>query len=253
MISLESAKERRAKIDAQLRPLGVEYRFFEAVDCSNGFAYFRSYDERQYLINTGRRATPGEVACFASHRCLWKQAVSMDKPILVLEDDAEIEANLSAALTETQRLIQRYGFIRLQNDFFGRNKKSVPVREAGPFTLNHYATYPFGAMGYAISPSVAAAFVDASQVLTAPVDSFIKVFWEHGRPLYGLSPYSVMGGDLSRRTTIGHRARAEMNIKMTLERRLKKAGRWIKRRRFNAAHRPAPAGSIWLTPKRTSG
>jgi len=161
----------------------------------------------------------------------------MREPIVILEDDAVITKNFSAALTETQRLIQWYGFIRLQDDTRDRKIKRLPVSMAGGlFTLMYYATYPYGAMAYAISPSAAAAFVDASKVLTGPVDHFIKLFWEHGQPLYGLSPCPVVWGDQSDRTTIGHRAREEINIKLSLRRRLKKAHRWIQRRRFNAVH-----------------
>lgn len=235
VISLTSASERRASIDAQLRPLGVDYRFFDAVGGHDGFDHFNRYDERQHLINMGRKPIPGEVGCFASHRCLWKQVVSIDEPIVILEDDAVITENFAVALTKTERLIQQYGFIRLQNYLRDRGIKKLQIGRAGPFTLVYYATYPFGAMAYAISPSTAAAFVKASNVLTGPVDQFIKLFWEHGQPLYGLSPYPVVWGDQSARTTIGHRARGEMNLNLSLRKRLKKARRWIQRRRFNAA------------------
>jgi len=240
VISLKSAKERRASIDAQLRPLAVDYRFFDAVGGDDGFDHFEHYDEQQHLVNMGRKPIPGEVACFASHRCLWKQAVSMDEPIVVLEDDALTAENFSAALIETQQVVQQYGFIRLQSNFRARSIKKLPVSMAGPFTLLYYETYPFGAMAYAISPSAAAAFVEASEVLTGPVDHFIKLFWEHRQPLYGLSPYPVVWGDQSDRTTIGHRERGKKDIKLNLRRRLKKAHRWIQRRRFNAAQPYGP-------------
>ncbi len=239
VISLRSAATRRANLEPQLASLGIEYSLFDAIDGRSGFDYFQRYDEEEFLINTGRRATPYEVACFASHRCLWKKAVSMDEPIIVLEDDAEIEDDFPAALSETKRLIHQYGFIRLQNDFSRRYKKRVPVRRVGPFMLNYYATYPYGAMGYVISPGAAAALVNASETLTAPVDAFIKLFWEHGQPLYGLYPFPVLWGDLAHETMIGSRDRQPMNLKTRLTRRLKKAGRWIERRKFNLAHQPS--------------
>lgn len=142
--------------------------------------------------------------------------------------------NFAVALTETERLVRQYGFIRLQSDSRGRGIRKSPVRKAGPFTLIYYATYPFGAMAYVISSSAAAAFIEASKVVTGPVDHFIKLFWEHGQPLYGLSPYPVVWGDQSDRTTIGHRTRGELNINLLLRKRLKKAHRWILRRKFNA-------------------
>ena len=238
VISLKSATDRRANIAPQLGDLGIDYQFFDAIERDHGFDHFDGYDERQHRMNMGRLASPGEAACFASHRSLWKESVTTNEPIAILEDDSELEKNFPAALIQAQRLINKYGFIRLQNDFSGRHKKKIPVREAGSFTLNYYATYPFGAMGYVISPAVAAAFLDASRVLTAPVDAFIKQFWEHDQALYGLFPFSVMWGDFANRTTIGIRDRESLDFNLRLARRSKKIDRWIKRWKFNRVKKP---------------
>ena len=238
VISLRNASERRANIEPQLVRQGIDYRFFDAIEADSGFDHFQGYDEQRYLINTGRQASEGEVACFASHRCLWKQAVETNEPIVVLEDDSELEDNFPAALQETERLIEKYGFIRLQNDFSGRHKRRVPIHAAGPFVLNYYESYPHGAMGYAISPRVAAAMLEASHVVAAPADSFIKLYWEHGQPLYGLTPYSIMWGDFTYQTMIGVRTREPADIRIRLRRRFMKVVRWVGRWRFNLTHRP---------------
>ncbi len=47
-------------------------------------------------------------------------------------------------------MVHRYGFISLQNNLRGRNLRRVSVSKSGLFTLNYYATYPFGAKAYAI-------------------------------------------------------------------------------------------------------
>ena len=238
VINLKGARERRENIVSQFSSLGTKFQFYEAVEPDDAFVSFDGYDEKRYLLNTGRKASPGEAACFASHRNLWKHAISIEEPIIVLEDDSELDENFDAAVNATATLIEQCGFIRLQNDFSGRHKKKTPVTKIGRFTLNYFATYPFGTMGYAISPTTAAAFLDSSRILSAPVDSFIKLFWEHGHPLYGLAPYAVVWGDLSRRTTIKRRERERTSIGMKLLRRRKKASDWVRRWRFNQRHRP---------------
>jgi len=84
-------------------------------------------------------------------------------------------------------------------------------------------------MVYAVSPASAAGLVDTSRNLAAPVDAFIKLYWEYGQPLFGLTPYSVMWGDLRYRTTIGRRERTPTEIKVNTLRRYKEASGWPRR------------------------
>ena len=73
-------------------------------------------------------------------------------------------------------------------------------------------------------------------VTVTPVDSFVKLFWEHGQPLYGLLPYSVTGSALALESTIGERSWAGSGPTVVWAHRLTKAERWIKRRRFNSVN-----------------
>ena len=250
VINLEASKDRRASIDAQLGPLGIAYEFFDAIDERRGRDFFAAYDEKKYLANTGRTASATEAACFASHLCLWKHSVQSNQPIVVLEDDAEINTNFVAALTEVDRLIHRYEFIRLQSHGPSRHVRRTQVEEAGEFSLYYYERCPFGAMAYAIGPRAAAAFVDKSRVLAAPVDLFIKNFWEHGQPLFGLSPSPVKGSALSASSTIKHRENSKTGARVRAARILNKLKSTISRARFNLAYEAAsraerrPAGEL---------
>ncbi len=238
VINLRRALERRRRICGRLAELSIPYSLFNAVEAEAGFGCFDGYDEEAFLVNTGRRATPGEAACFASHRALWRRASRTDAPLVVLEDDAVVENCFPGALAEIAKLIDRFGFIRLQNDFSGRHKRRVLARKAGAFDLNYYLTYPFGAMGYAISSRVAARFLNQSKTLTMPVDAFIKNFWEHGQPLYGLYPFAIEWDALSYESSIGERERENLDLRIASWRKATKLARWIERLRFNMAHRP---------------
>ncbi len=238
IINLRSAVVRRRRITSRLAELSIPYYVFSAVEAEAGFDQFNHYDEKAFLVNMGRRATGGEAACFASHRALWRRASRTRSAIVVLEDDAVIQDSFPEALARIAELIDKFGFIRLQNDFSGRHKRRVSVQRVGSFELNYYLTFPFGAMGYAISSTVATSFLNQSEKLSMPVDSFIKNFWEHGHPLYGLYPFTIEWDALSYESSIGARERERLDLRVASWRKATKLVRWVERYRFNLAHRP---------------
>jgi glycosyl transferase family 25 len=237
VINLQESAERRASMRLQLTQLDLAFTFFEAVDASRGFSSFAAYDERKYLANTGRRASPEEAACFASHLCLWKHCVASGEPMLILEDDAEILPSFLAALAEIEGLIQVHGFIRVQEHGPSRHIRTELVKKAGAFDLHYFASCPFGAMAYAISPRVAAAFIERSSVLSAPVDVFIRKFWEHGQPLFGLSPGPIASSPLSSLSTIKQREKGRTTPSVRFSRIGNKANGIVGRIFFNLAYR----------------
>ena len=203
VISLVRSDLRRAHVDNQMRIQSVPYQFFDAVDGKAGYrTSFERYDQTQFILRTGRDARPGEVGCFASHRELWKDCVASNEPFSILEDDIELSPSFAAALEASQRLICRFGFIRLQVE---HRAKSLKLVDTDQFALHFYTKVPHGAAGYCISPEVAKIFLDATTTLTMPVDVFIKYVWEHRQPIFGLLPYTVGPSWMATRSTIGAR------------------------------------------------
>ena len=240
VINLRESLDRRAHIAAQLDPLGVPYEVFEAVEGPHGISFFAGYDERKYIANTGRVASPTEAACFASHASLWQRCAASGAPIVVLEDDAAISPSFPEALRVAEKLIRQYGFIRLQEDegpSRSQHVRSIPVERHGSLTLSYCTRVPFGAMAYAMSPEVAARFLAKSAVLTGPVDLFIKKFWEHGQPVFALEPGCVRGSDFSIRSTIEQREKGALDVRWRLKRTLIKLDNGLSRARFNLAYR----------------
>lgn len=235
VISLQASFDRRASIEAQLAPFGVDYTFFRAVEGPRGYQHFEEYDERAYLINTGRVATAGEVGCYASHLCLWQQCARQNESIVIMEDDAHLKPGFPASLGEADKLIQKCGFIRLQSDRPQSNRPSRAKRKAilstGAFTLYLFSHYPYGALCYAIAPRVARAFVECSRAFREPVDSFIKKPWIHGAPLFGLAPYPAFGRPFE--STIGQRAKNKPTVSLRTSRALKKLSNLAHKTKFN--------------------
>ncbi|NNC76310.1 MAG: glycosyltransferase family 25 protein [Woeseiaceae bacterium] len=204
VISLPTQSERRAYIRAQFERMGVEFAFFDAVDARRKqVEYFRAFDIRRFQLNTGRNPLTTEIGCYASHLMLWRTCMILGEPIIILEDDACLDDLFATAMTFVERRIETLGFVRLET-----NPKSLgPTVTLGKsFSAQYCHSYPFSAMAYAISPSVAQTFVEQSDVFHSPVDKFIKDFWVHGQPLYQLSPHVVRESDLGVATsTIGTR------------------------------------------------
>lgn len=204
VISLPTQSERRAFIRAQFESMDLPFTFFDAVDVRRRQVdYFRAFDVRRFELNTGRNPLTAEIGCYASHLTLWRTCLVLDEPILILEDDAALDARFENALPFVEREIGSLGFVRLES-----NKKRLgPTVAAGSaFSARYCHSYPFSAMAYALSPVVARSFIEHSQTFAAPVDKFIKDFWVHQQPLYQLSPAVVAESDVGiRTTTIGKR------------------------------------------------
>lgn len=204
VISLPTQSQRRAFIRAQFERMSLPFSFFDAVDVRRRQTeYFRAFDVRRFELNTGRHPLTAEISCYASHLTLWRTCRILDEPIIILEDDAALGEGFEDAVRFVERRIASLGFVRLET-----NKKRLgPTVSTGhTFSARYCHSYPFSAMAYALSPSVAKSFIEHSHTFHAPVDKFIKDFWVHRQPLYQLSPAVVAESDIGIRTsTIGTR------------------------------------------------
>ncbi len=218
---------------------GLIIKFLDARDGRAGVdQFFKAYDEEQFLLQTGRQAVPGEIGCYASHVAAWEMCVAGGEPVVVLEDDAQLAANFVAALRQCERFIEECGFIRLQTEWKGRKKLLLQAGDG--FSLYRYSKYPHSAAGYVITPRVARVFCRESAVLSAPVDVFMKKFWEHKQPMYGLAPYPVDESVRSRSSMIGGRPKAAKSLGLRIRRQMMKA-RWFAERVL-LSHKP---GFYW--------
>jgi glycosyl transferase family 25 len=233
VINLEASTDRRAHITAQLDAVGADYALYRGVDARHGYAHFAGYDEHRFLANTGRMASASEAACFASHRTLWKLCAERGEPLVVLEDDAAVLPYYPAALAAAAQLVGQCEFIRLQEHGPARHIRRKRVGRSGDFALDYFASYPFGAMGYAIAPTAAVRLLEASKMLSSPVDVFIRQFWVHGQPLFGLEPSCIRTSNYSWESTIDARVKQAMRARLRIARILAKLDAVIGRARFN--------------------
>ncbi len=235
VISLTSSHARRDSAAVQLRRFSLEFEFFPAISGKSALENcFDGYDEERFLRNTGRTACAGEIGCYASHLAVWRRCIEMDEPVVIMEDDFRLLEEFPESLRQLGRNIDRYGYIRLQTESRARKHRE---KKCGKFVLWRYTKVPHGAMCYGISPSVAAAFVEQSNILTAPIDVQVKKFWDHGQPMYGLTPYVVTESDLSWNTSIKGRQKQKKPLRMQLLRMVTKCDWYCRRLHFNLSQR----------------
>lgn len=88
VINLERSRERMARMDAQLRALGVAYERFEAVDGAK-----LSEDELRRMATGSCQAfcTPSTLGCALSHMGVWQAVLARGmQRAIVIEDDARL-------------------------------------------------------------------------------------------------------------------------------------------------------------------
>ena len=204
VISLPTQTERRDLVRSEFEKANMEFSFFDGIDIKKRqIEYFRSFDVGRFHLNTGRHPLANEIGCYASHLMLWRTCITLNEPIIVLEDDVCLDSQFESAMSFINSNVRKLGFIRLEKNC----KTPGPTVSAAVHYSAHYChSYPFSAKAYALSPEVAMKFVEASHTFDAPVDKFIKDFWVHGQPLYQLTPHIVDEGEIGlRTTTIGAR------------------------------------------------
>ena len=103
IINLPRHDKRRATVEEAVRAAGLAFNWAAAVDG----ALLSATDRRQATTALGNAMmTPGMIGCFLSHRACWAECAKSNRPLLVLEDDAELASgfleSLKAALAELQ-------------------------------------------------------------------------------------------------------------------------------------------------------
>jgi glycosyl transferase family 25 len=240
VVSLRTAKSRRVAAARQLEKCGLDFEFFAAVDGSCFSRYVNGFDRWQFRLNTRRDPLPGELGCYASHVALWRVCVDMAQPIVVLEDDFELNPEFRDVIAELETLVSTFGYIRLEpserrRSMFKRlQPDSYDVLRFNDRILKYLSDPPLCMLAYAISPEAAASLLKASGTLSAPVDKFLQRTWEHETPIFALSPAIVRHADHAASSTIGDRSRKSRNPYLLLRRLIYKALGEVRRYKFDA-------------------
>ncbi len=230
VISLKSSSERRNNISRQFDQLDTPFDFFNAVTPLEASEHVDNYDRREFLRNCGRYATATEIACYASHRALWRQCAAADTPFLILEDDAQLDDSFLTGLLVAASQINKLGLIRVS---LPRLTSSLPVDHLGPFDVRYCQRVPLLALGYAMSPLAAARLADAAATVEEPVDKFMQRFWRHGQPVFAITPPFVTLASVASESDIGERTCQRPGLSVWMQRAFRKMQNSVLRTVYN--------------------
>lgn len=100
VIAMEHEVERRNTIKNNLSAIGLNFQFIDGLDCSATTICPEKLGYRKDMsIRTIRRElTAPEIGCFVSHREAWLRASRTNRPTLILESDACLNAESVAVI-----------------------------------------------------------------------------------------------------------------------------------------------------------
>ncbi|MEO6959719.1 MAG: glycosyltransferase family 25 protein [Burkholderiaceae bacterium] len=199
VISLASAAQRRAFMRRQLDPLGLPYKFFDAVHGAQnpGYYLFKKYNDKERIRRRGKGASLrlSQLGCFASHYLLWEKCMRENVPIIILEDDAALLPPFVQFCGHAARFVHEYGFVWLQPSRKIANQTGLQLGKIGPFSVRKFAKGFSGTTGYLISPEIARTLINYCSEWIYPVDNTLDRFYEHNVEAIGIDPVCIVQDD----------------------------------------------------------
>lgn len=192
VINLKRSIERKKHMIEQFEAINIEYQIFPAIDGRESEnSVLEKYDDALSQAYRCKSLTKGQLGCYASHYLLWEKCVELDKPIIVIEDDAVIDKKgFSEFYNSTSELDSQYEFIRLFSH--RRRKAKIKIIEK----INNFSIYRASkghmcTTGYFLTPSGAKKFIQHSDKWYMAVDIYMDRFWINKVESYGLTPPCV--------------------------------------------------------------
>lgn len=251
VISLASAKERRAHITDTFGARGIPFQFFDALMPSEELE--QAMGELVPGLVRHNLLSGVEKACFMSHVVLWKQALDEGLPyIAVFEDDVLLGEGAEQFLAEDAWLQERFDpdsafIVRLETMFMHVLTSPSGVADYCGRAFPLLESEHWGTAGYIISRKAMRFFLDRFAVL--PSEGLHPVDWmmfgnpddREGMPVCQLNPAlcaqelhyakflsknSMLGSDLEKE----RRHRRSLKVMFDLKRALGKFGREKKKR-----------------------
>lgn len=193
IISLEESDDRVQNLMALLDRIHLSYTVFKAVNGKNENHFlFNKYNHKKRMLCKGKELKKTQLGCYASHYLLWEKCILLNRPIIILEDDAIINPELFLNIyRELHSQETKPECVRL---FKNKNSKGghLTVENHTCFKLIKYLKGPMGTVGYFLTPSAAKKFIAHSEEWFLTVDLFMDRFWMHKVECYGTIPNSIM-------------------------------------------------------------
>jgi glycosyl transferase family 25 len=172
LINLDRAGDRLARMQARLGECGAAFERVPAVDA-------RALGEVEFARHVSGPGywgllTPGEVACFLSHRKCWQMIIERNLPCaLVLEDDVVIGQAGASLLASDGWVPADADIVKLETDFKPvRLAARAASREAGHDVVRLYSSH-YCAAAYLVTQAAARRLLAATECFRDAVDEML--------------------------------------------------------------------------------
>ena len=207
VINLDRDTQRMVHMRRELERAGVAYERFSALRCDD-----LPTDLARYFP-VGVTLSAGEIGCYASHLAIMQRVARGDiaAPVLVLEDDVGLPADLAAGLEALIAVLPaQWDIVRLS---YPTKLVTRPIATLGAGRqLVRYSRVPTTTGAYLISATGARKFL-AARPRRVPVDHDLRHIWDWKLDTYGVSPpliaHEVLGS--SSIDALSPKGRAELH------------------------------------------
>lgn len=254
VISLAKSGARRARMRKLLSQAGMNAEFVDAQDGRELTDEHRArYDDKGAQLYYGTRMSDAEIGCFISHYRIYERISREDLDFaLILEDDVDIDGDLSDVCRQIVHALKRFDIVRLhavRSDVLHPNAKTVGKVVAqlnNNVSVYRVHRHILGACGYLVSNEGARKMIEAGERIFLPIDHLMDRFWENGVDPLLVRPSPVRQPD-NIPSDIGARGSSlygRPNGVAAIRRRLKRASDSMAKRVFAVAYRHPSAALI---------
>lgn len=169
----------------------LPFSFFDAVDgrVLNKEQIDSHYDKDGNSQNFKRQMSNAEIACYMSHKLLWKEAVIRQEPILILEDDFSFFEGVIQFIEGLDKKALNGIVIKLDGHIGVKHKlRRERTQCIGTFAVGPFHVIPPHTTGYIIGHQAAEKMLRIRDKFSRPVDTDLKHHWEHDVPIRGVYP-----------------------------------------------------------------
>jgi len=185
LISLGRCARRREAMIRECSKAGFPYHLVEAVDGEKeGDTDYLEKDLEAFAgLYRGRRARPGEIACYASHLMALERISGRDFPYgIVMEDDVKILSDFEEAEeTIARQVAEAPGFSVIYPGGPLLPKAHVIAKTGGTESLNRLSTALIGTQCYIISRRFSDFILENWGKFYRPIDEVYRFLSRDGR------------------------------------------------------------------------
>lgn len=188
VINLDISTERLEFQERQFQQLGLSFTRVPAMNAHN----IDQTELNQRQTHGPKRMSASEIACLLSHAKCWRHVVELNRPALILEDDAVISKDLPKALKHIleraqDSVVQLESYLSRPKYLYRASEMRLPL---APFKFERLLKDSPGAAGYVVGPVAARNLLRSLESQTYIADTYLGLF--SGVPHYQLNPAMVV-------------------------------------------------------------